>query len=85
MKHEIESHVKNETWKLVTSLSDRSKALTSRWMFKIKYELDGNILKYKTRWVIHEYKQQYDINYNETWSRIVKLATFRLIFDIAVI
>ncbi len=30
MEHEIESHVKNGTWELVTSLSDRSKALTGR-------------------------------------------------------
>ena len=54
-------------------------------MFKIKYGLDDNILKYKARWVVHEYKQQYDIDYNEIWSGVVKPATFRLVFGIAAI
>ena len=85
IKKKIESHVKNEIWELVTSSNNRSKALTSRWVFKIKYELDDNVLKYKTQWVIHEYKQQYNIDYNEIWSKIMKSAIFRLIFDIAAI
>ncbi len=54
-------------------------------MFKIKYGLDGRILKYKARWVVHGYKQQHGIDYNETWSGVVKPATFRMMFGIAAI
>ena len=83
MKAEVDSLIENETWELVTSPNDRSKSLTGRWVFKIKYGLDGNILKYKARWVVHGYKQQYGIDYNETWSGVVKSATFRMMFGIA--
>ncbi len=83
MKTEVDFLIENETWELITSSNDRSKSLTDRWVFKIKYELDENILKYKACWVVHEYKQQYEIDYNETWSEVVKSATFRMMFDIA--
>jgi len=83
MKAEVDSLIENETWELVTPPNDRSKSLTGRWVFKIKYGLDGNILKYKARWVVHGYKQQYGIDYNETWSGVVKPATFRMMFGIA--
>ena len=83
MKTEVDSLIENEIWELITSSNDRSKSLTDRWVFKIKYELDENILKYKARWVVHEYKQQYEIDYNEIWSEVVKSAILRMMFDIA--
>ena len=83
MKTEVNFLIENEIWKLITSSNDRSKSLIDRWVFKIKYELDENILKYKAHWVVHEYKQQYEIDYNEIWSEVVKSAIFRMMFDIA--
>jgi len=83
MKAEVNFLIENEIWELITSSNDRSKSLIDRWIFKIKYELDENILKYKARWVVHEYKQQYEIDYNEIWSEVVKSAIFRMMFDIA--
>ncbi len=54
MKAEVNFLIENEIWKLITSSNDRSKSLIDRWIFKIKYELDENILKYKACWVVHE-------------------------------
>ncbi len=85
MKTEVNFLIENEIWKLITSSNDRSKSLIDRWVFKIKYELDENILKYKARWVVHEYKQQYEIDYNKIWSEVMKSAIFRMMFDIAAI
>ncbi len=82
MKTEVNFLIENKIWKLITSSNDRSKSLIDRWVFKIKYKLDENILKYKVRWVVHEYKQQYEIDYNEIWSKVVKSAIFRMMFDI---
>ncbi len=83
MKIEVNFLIENEIWELITSSNDRSKSLINRWVFKIKYELDENILKYKAHWVVHEYKQQYEIDYNKIWSKVVKSAIFRMMFDIA--
>ncbi len=75
MKTEVNFLIENEIWELITSSNDRSKSLINRWVFKIKYKLDENILKYKARWVVHEYKQQYEIDYNEIWSEVDIAAT----------
>ena len=56
MDSEIESLFQNETWVLVPHLESRF-VISGRWVFKIKYRLDGRIIKYKVRWVVHGYKQ----------------------------
>ena len=63
MKIETQSHMKNKIWKL-TKLSNDKKIIIDRWIFKIKYDLNDNILRYKTRWVVHEYKQIKDVDFN---------------------
>ncbi len=52
-------------------------------MFKIKYGLDGHIIKYKARWVVHRYKQQEGVGYNKAWAGVVKPSLFRSLFGIA--
>lgn len=82
MKIEVNFLIENKIWELITSSNDRSKSLINCWVFKIKYKLNENILKYKARWVVQKYKQQYEIDYNEIWSEVVKSAIFRMMFDI---
>ena len=82
MKIEIQSHMKNETWEL-TKLSNDKKIIIDRWIFKIKYDLNDNILRYKTRWVVHEYKQMKDVDFSSIWVEVVKSISFRTLFVIA--
>lgn len=69
----------NETWDLTELPSDR-KVLTGRWVFKIKYSLNGEIRKYKARWVVHGHKQKYGVDYNKMWAGVVKPDSFRSLF-----
>ena len=57
MKTEIISFVENEIWKLIKRSFERV-VITKRWMFKLKYDVNDRIFRYKTRWMIHEYKQK---------------------------
>ena len=75
-------HMENETWKLA-NLPNGRKAITGRWVFKIKYGLDGSILRYKARWVIYGYKQMEGVDFSSTWAGVVKPASFRTLFAIA--
>ena len=52
-------------------------------MFRIKFGLDGRIIKYKARWVVHGYNQQEGVDYNKTWAGVVKPSLFRSVFGIA--
>ena len=56
--------------------------IIDKWIFKIKYDVDDQILYFKARWVIHDYKQKYDVDYYETWAEIVKSAFFQTFFAI---
>ena len=82
MKLKIASHIKNDIWELVNKSRERT-IITGRWVFKLKYEVDDQIFRFKARWIVHEYKQQKEINYNEIWIEIVKFFSFRILFAIA--
>ena len=79
MKHEIIFHIKNDTWTL-TKFSNERKVIIDRWIFKIKYELNESIFKYKVRWIMHDYKQQLDVDFINTWIEIIKSMFFRSFF-----
>ena len=65
MKHEIQYHDENGTWKLEWLFNERF-VIIGRWVFKIKYDVDDQILRFKARWMIHDYKQKYGVDYYET-------------------
>ena len=81
MKHEIQCHDENGTWKFKQLFNERF-VIIDRWVFKIKYDVDDQILHFKARWMIHDYKQKYDVDYYDTWTEIVKSAFFRTFFII---
>ena len=54
MKYEIESIDKNNTWILVP-LPKHAKAISLKWLYKIKRNMDGTISRYKARLVAKGY------------------------------
>lgn len=51
------------------------KIVDIKWVYKIKRNLDGSIKKYKARKVEHRFLQQYGINYDKTYVKIMRHST----------
>ena len=82
MKREYDSLIDNRTWDLVTLPSDRKK-VQCKWVFKVKYKSSGEIDRFKARVVAKAYSQKPGIDYQETYSPVVKHSSIRVIFAIA--
>jgi histone deacetylase 1/2 len=83
MDSEYKALVQNKTWHLVPP-SRGINAIDCKWVWKKKYKSDGSLDKYKARLVAKGYKQRYGIDYEDTFSPIVKPATIRVVLSSAV-
>jgi hypothetical protein len=72
---------KLDTYTVKDLPADR-KAVGCRWVFAIKRDLDGNILKYKARLVAQGFSQISGQDFFATHAPVMRLETFRLLIAI---
>ena len=83
MDNEYGALVKNNTWHLVPPRKG-NKVIDCKWVYKIKRKSDGSIDRYKARLVAKGFKQRFGIDYEDTFSPVVKAATIQLVLSIVV-
>ncbi|KAG8842419.1 hypothetical protein FRB96_005428 [Tulasnella sp. 330] len=65
-----------------TSLPPGRRPITCKWVFKIKRDQDGNINKYKAWLVARGFTQIEGIDFQDTYTPVVKFATLRTFFAV---
>lgn len=78
MQVELESIEKNKTWTL-TTLPGNVKPIGLKWIYKVKRDASGKIIKYKARLVAKGYVQQFGIDFDEVFAPVARMETVRLI------
>ena len=53
-------------------------------MYKVKRDVNGKIARFKARWVVKDYLQQFDVDFDQTFATVVKPIAFRVLFAIVV-
>ncbi|GKA10245.1 putative RNA-directed DNA polymerase [Tanacetum coccineum] len=74
---------RNGTWEII-ELPKGRKAIGSKWIYKIKYRSSGEIDIYKARLVAQWFGQKEGIDYEETFSPVVKMVIVRCLLNIVV-
>ena len=81
MEEEMESMNANQVWDFV-DLPPRWRFIGNKWILKIKRKADGSIEWYKARLVVKGYTQEERIDYEDTFSPVVRITSVHLILAI---
>ena len=84
MKTEIESLNETQTWDLVPREKGQN-IIPGRWVYKIKHDSNGNIDKFKARYVAKGFKQIEGIEYSDTFAPTSKPETFKILLALSAI
>lgn len=82
MNVEYNSLIKNKTWQLVDKPINGN-IIGCKWVFALKRKPDGSIEKYKARLVAHGCSQKHNVDYQETFSPVVRHSTIRLLLALS--
>lgn len=82
MIEEYTTLMKNHAWSLVLP-TDGMNIVGHKGIFRVKYQFDGSILKYKTMLVVYDFHQTLEIDILDTFSLVIKPLTIRVVFTFA--
>lgn len=83
MEDEMQSIHGNDTWELA-SFPAGHRAIELKWVFKVKKDPEGNIVKHKARLVAKGYAQQQGVDFDEVSTPVAQMETVRLLVALAV-
>lgn len=66
-------------------LPPSKRVVECKWLYNVKYKLDGTIERYKPRQVAKGFTQTEGLDFFETFAPVSKMATVTVLIDVAAI
>jgi hypothetical protein len=82
MIDEIRSIEENKTWRLV-DLPAGHKPIGLKWVFKLKKDPSGAVVKHKARFFTKGYAQRVGVDFGEVFAPVARLDSVRLLLALA--
>nr|GEU48183.1 hypothetical protein [Tanacetum cinerariifolium] len=82
MHEELNEFERLEVWELVPR-PDQVMAITLKWIYKVKFDELGGILKNKARLVARDYRQEKGIDFEESFAPVARLEAIRIFLAFA--
>jgi hypothetical protein len=82
MLEEINSIKSNKTWRRVP-LPPGHRPIGLKWVYKLKKNVVGNVVKHKERLVAKGYVQQQGVYFNEVFAHVARIESVRLLLALA--
>jgi hypothetical protein len=81
MEDEYRALIDNGTWSLVPPPPDAN-IVSGKWIFKNKFHSDDTLTRRKACWVVRGYSQRPGVDYDETFSPVVKPVTIHIVLNL---
>jgi hypothetical protein len=82
MRAEMQAIEANRTWD-VSVLPPNHEAIGLKWVFKVKKDPEGNVVKYKARLVAKGYAQRFGVDFDEVFALVARIETVRVLLALA--
>lgn len=80
MSTEFQALQNQGTWSLVPRTNDQN-ILGCKWLYKTKFHPDGSLARHKARLVAQGFKQEFGIDYMDTFSVVLKFLLLDFIVE----
>jgi hypothetical protein len=82
MMEGYQSIMKSDVWEIFLRPKGNS-MVTSKWIYEIKHASNGNIEKYKVRFLARGFSQKEGVDYEETFTPITRYTFIKTIIYLA--
>jgi hypothetical protein len=83
MNLEFDALLRNQTWTLVPPHPSQN-LIGCKWVFRVKRKADDTVERHKARLVAKGFHQQFGVDYDETYSPVIKPTTVRTVLSLAI-
>lgn len=83
MYKELKSLIDRNTWE-ISNIPENVNCMGSKWVYKVKTDLTGKIVRYKARLVAQGFSQKKDTDYSESYAPVADISLIRLLMSLSI-